>query len=390
MSKHSTSALTMRDALYEAPGPKMRAKIRVGTAISLVAVAALIALVLQRFYVTSQLSVHYWYFFTHLTTWKFLLAGFEGTVKVALTAGAIALVLGLALMLGRTSDIKPLQLVCRVLTDFFRGVPSLLFIYFFFLVLPQYKISLPSFWMLTLPVALAVLVLQRFYVTGQLSVHYWYFFTHLTTWKFLLAGFEGTVKVALTAGAIALVLGLALMLGRTSDIKPLQLVCRVLTDFFRGVPSLLFIYFFFLVLPQYKIALPSFWMLTLPVALAAAGVLAEIFRAGVNAVPRGQVEAAQALGLSKAKITFKIVLPQAIRFIIPSLISQLVVVVKDTTVAYVVSYPDLMQNARVLITNYDALVSVYLVIAVIYILINVAINKAAVYVSHKTGATIIR
>ena len=132
MSKHSTSALTMRDALYEAPGPKMRAKIRIGTAISLVAVAALVVLVLQRFYVTGQLSVHYWYFFTHLTTWKFLLAGFEGTVKVALTAGAIALVLGLALMLGRTSDIKPLQLVCRVLTDFFRGVPSLLFIYFFF------------------------------------------------------------------------------------------------------------------------------------------------------------------------------------------------------------------------------------------------------------------
>ena len=107
-------------------------------------------------------------------------------------------------------------------------------------------------------------------------------------------------------------------------------------------------------------------------------------------MPRGQVEAAQALGLSKAKITFKIVLPQAIRFIIPSLISQLVVVVKDTTVAYVVSYPDLMQNARVLITNYDALVSGYLVIAVIYILINVAINKAAVYVSQRTGATIIR
>ena len=117
MSKHSSPALTMRDALYEAPGPKMRAKIRIGTAISLVAVAALVVLVLQRFYVTGQLSVHYWYFFTHLTTWKFLLAGFEGTVKVALTAGAIALVLGLALMLGRTSDIKPLQLVCRVLTD---------------------------------------------------------------------------------------------------------------------------------------------------------------------------------------------------------------------------------------------------------------------------------
>ena len=114
MSKHSTSALTMRDALYEAPGPKMRAKIRIGTAISLVAVAALVVLVLQRFYVTGQLSVHYWYFFTHLTTWKFLLAGFEGTVKVALTAGAFPLVLGLDLRLGRPPAIQPTQLPRRL------------------------------------------------------------------------------------------------------------------------------------------------------------------------------------------------------------------------------------------------------------------------------------
>lgn len=277
MSKHSTSALTMRDALYEAPGPKMRAKIRVGTAISLVAVAALIALVLQRFYVTGQLSVHYWYFFTHLTTWKFLLAGFEGTVKVALTAGAIALVLGLALMLGRTSDIKPLQLVCRVLTDFFRGVPSLLFIYFFFF--------------------------------GAASV-------------------QDFTAVVLDAHA-------------SRRARCSRRTCRDL--------------------PRRRQR-----------------------RAAWSG--RGSPGARSLQGQN----TFKIVLPQAIRFIIPSLISQLVVVVKDTTVAYVVSYPDLMQNARVLITNYDALVSVYLVIAVIYILINVAINKAAVYVSHKTGATIIR
>ncbi len=79
-------------------------------------------------------------------------------------------------------------------------------------------------------------------------------------------------------------------------------------------------------------------------------------------------------------------LPQAIRFIIPSLISQLVVVVKDTTVAYMVSFHVLIKTPACSLTSYDALVSVYLVIAVIYILINVAINKAAVYVSHKTGA----
>ena len=233
-------------------------------------------------------------------------------------------------------------------------------------------------------------VVRQFWVTGQLAPRYWSLFLQWTTWRFLGQGLLGTVAVALTAGAIALVLGLLLMLGRTSGVRPLAALCRVVTDFFRGVPSLLLIYFFFFVPAQLGLKLPSFWMLTLPVALAASGVLAEVFRAGVNAVPRGQVEAALSIGLSKGKTMRKIVLPQAVRYVIPSLIAQLVVVVKDTTVAYVVSYPDLMQNARVLITSYDALVSLYLVIAVIYILINYAINKASVYVANKTGVRIVR
>lgn len=233
------------------------------------------------------------------------------------------------------------------------------------------------------------LVVQRFYLTGQLAAKYWTFFGQASTWAFLGRGFLGTIQVALVAGVIALVLGLVLMLGRTSALRPVALVSRVVIDFFRGVPSLLLIYFFFLVVPQYGIKLSSFWMITLPVGLAASGVLAEVFRAGVNAVPRGQVEAAMSLGMSKHKITFKIVLPQAIRFVIPTLISQLVVVVKDTTVAYVVSYPDMLQNARVLITNYDALVSTYFVIAIIYILLNYLINKASVAVARRTGTKII-
>ena len=233
-------------------------------------------------------------------------------------------------------------------------------------------------------------VVRQFYVTGQLAPRYWSFLLEWTTWRFLLQGLMGTVQVALTAGVIALVLGLLLMLGRTSGVRPLSALCRVVTDFFRGVPSLLLIYFFFFVPAQLGLKMSSFWMLTLPVALAASGVLAEVFRAGVNAVPRGQVEAAMSIGLSPAKTMFKIVLPQAVRYVIPSLIAQLVVVVKDTTVAYVVSYPDLMQNARVLITSYDALVSMYLVVAVIYILINYLINRASVYIANKTGVKIIR
>lgn len=239
-------------------------------------------------------------------------------------------------------------------------------------------------------VALLAFVVYRFWVTGQLSSRYWELFSWRTTWIYLGRGLVGTFQVALTAGVISLVLGMLLMLGRISHARPLSVLCAILTNFFRGVPSLLFIYGFFFVVPSLGLKMDSFWMLTIPISLAASGVLAEVFRAGVNAVPKGQMEAALSLGMSPLRTTFKIVLPQAIRFVIPSLISQLVVVVKDTTVAYVVSYPDLMQNARVLITNYDALVSVYFTIAIIYILINYAINQASIYVSHRLGVKIIR
>lgn len=237
---------------------------------------------------------------------------------------------------------------------------------------------------------LIYLIVQAFYAHGQLNPKYWSFFTRLTTWSYLGQGFIGTVKVSLTAGAISLALGLVLMLLRISANKVLSGIARVVIEFFRGVPSLLLIYFFFLVIPQYGIKMSSFWMITLPVALAASGVLAEVFRAGMNAVPTGQREAALSLGMRPFKVTCKIVLPQAVRFVIPSLISQLVVVVKDTTVAYVVSYPDLLQNGRVLITNYNALVSTYFVVAIIYIVVNYLLNRAAIAVSRRTGAKIIR
>ncbi len=233
------------------------------------------------------------------------------------------------------------------------------------------------------------LIVRQFYVTGQLDVKYWGFFAKWSTWNYLFDGFLGTIKVAAVAAVLSLILGVILMLGRISGVRPLEIVCRVIIDFFRGVPSLLLIYFFYLVIPQYGIRLSSFWMITLPVALAASGVLAEVFRAGVNAVPKGQTEAALSIGLTPGKTMMKIVLPQALRIVIPSLVSQLVVVVKDTTVAYVVSYPDLMQNARVLITTHDAVVSVYLVTAVIYILVNYAINHLSISLARRSGNPVI-
>lgn len=239
-------------------------------------------------------------------------------------------------------------------------------------------------------VALGIaLVVRQFYVTGQLDAKYWSFFLKPTTWTYLASGFVGTFKVAFTAGIIALILGVIFMLGRTAHNKVISTIFRVIIDFFRGVPSLLLIYFFYLALPQYGFRIPAFWMITMPVALAASGVLAEVFRAGVNAVPKGQTEAALSIGLTPSQTMFKIVLPQALKIVVPSLISQLVVVVKDTTVAYVVSYPDLMQNARVLITTHDALLQVYFVVAILYIIVNFAINQLSIYMARRSSVPII-
>ena len=223
---------------------------------------------------------------------------------------------------------------------------------------------------------LIYLVIRQFVQTGQLSARYWDFFGRLTTWRFLGEGLLTTLEAALTGSVISFLLGFILMRGKLQK-GIVRLVSTWLIEFTRGVPTLLFIYFFFLVVPRTGWKLAPFWKITLPCAISACGVVAEALRSGVNAVPKGQREAALSLGMTERRLFYRIVFPQAIRFVIPSLIAELVIVLKDTTFSYVVSCADLMQNAKVLISNYDALLSIYLVVAVIYILINYLLNKAS-------------
>ena len=119
------------------------AVLAVVAAISLVALAGLIAFVIRQFYINDQLNPRYWSFFARWTTWRFLLTGLMGTVRVALMAGILAIILGLLLMLGRISSNKVLSTACHVVTDLFRSLPSLLLIYFFFLVIPRYGLKMP-------------------------------------------------------------------------------------------------------------------------------------------------------------------------------------------------------------------------------------------------------
>lgn len=224
---------------------------------------------------------------------------------------------------------------------------------------------------------LAAGVVFRFHSAGQFETRFWEFFAWPTTWAFLGKGLLGTMASAAMAGLIALTFGLVLLVGRLARPRLVRWPSVAVIEFLRGTPTLLLIYVCFLVLPQLGVKLSTYWMLTLPIGLATAAVVAEVYRAGVLAVPRGQADAARSLGLTEAQVFFSVVFPQALRYIVPALVAQLVIVVKDTTFGYVVTYGELMQNAKVLIANYHALVPVYLVVAALYCLVNYAISRAS-------------
>ena len=224
---------------------------------------------------------------------------------------------------------------------------------------------------------LAAGIVFRFHDAGQLDRRFWEFFAWPTTWSFLAKGLLGTLASAAMAAVIALSFGLVLLVGRLARSRIVRWPSIALIEFLRGTPTLLLIYVCFLVLPPAGIKLSTYWMLTLPIGLATAAVVAEVYRAGVLAVPRGQAAAARSLGLTEAQVFFLVVFPQALRYIVPALVAQLVIVVKDTTFGYVVTYGELMQNAKVLIANYQALVPVYLVVAALYCLVNYAISRAS-------------
>ena len=124
----STANTSIRDILYEQPGPKARKRIAFTTAVSLVALAALLTVIIRQFYITGQLSAKYWSIFARYTTWRFLGRGLAGTIEVALMSSVVTFAGGLVLMLGRISRSKVLRGISTVLIEITRGIPTLLFI----------------------------------------------------------------------------------------------------------------------------------------------------------------------------------------------------------------------------------------------------------------------
>jgi glutamate transport system permease protein len=235
-------------------------------------------------------------------------------------------------------------------------------------------------------VVLLALALRQFAVNGQLDADKWRLFGEWPVIRYLLTGLRATVVVTLVSGAIALPLGVVLALARLSRNGVLRRAAAGYVEVVRAVPLLLLIYAFLLGLPSTGIRLTLFWQLVIPIVLCNSAVLAEIFRSGIRALPAGQTEGAHALGLSYWATIRLVILPQAVRQSAPSLISQVVRLLKDSTIGYVVSYLELLNSAKVLGEFNHSIIQSYLVVALIYVVINSLLAAAAGRLERRTGA----
>lgn len=226
-------------------------------------------------------------------------------------------------------------------------------------------------------VGLFALAYYRFYASGALAPSKWLTFVQPGILRYLGQALLNTLSAAAVAGLAALPLGLLLALGRLSRSRLLRWPCTAVIELLRAIPVLLLIFAFMFALPMYGINVSTFYKLVIPITLCAAATIAEVFRAGVLAVPRGQTEGALAVGLTDGQTFRLVVFPQALRIVVPALVAQLTIVVKDTAFGYVVSYPELLQSGRVLIANTGDLVQTYIVVTVVYILVNMLISFGA-------------
>jgi glutamate transport system permease protein len=241
----------------------------------------------------------------------------------------------------------------------------------------------------TLVVVLIVawVVYSRLETKGQLTAAKWEPFLTGNLWKtYILPGVQGTLTAAAVSIVLALLLGFALGIGRMSHHGGIRWFCSVIVEFFRAVPVLImmifsyFLYALYDVFPSKQLALAG---VVTGLTLYNGAVIAEIVRAGVNALPRGQREAASSLGLRAGQTMRLVLLPQAITAMLPALISQLVVVLKDTAIGYQISYLELVRQGTIIGAQYSNYVPALVVIAVLMIAVNVLLSWLATRVERR-------
>ena len=224
---------------------------------------------------------------------------------------------------------------------------------------------------------LVALALNRLSDRGQLATAKWKPFTQWSVDKFFLIGLLTTVRVAAVAMAGAILIGSAMALARLSRAAPVRWLAWLYIEFFRGLPIFLLVLFCALGLPRYGVRLSLFWYLTIGLTVYNSAVLAEIFRAGILSLDRGQSGAAYALGLGYWQAMLLVIIPQAARRMIPAIVSQLVTLLKDTSLGSVIAFEELLRRSQINGEFFGNRLQSLFVAAVLYIIVNFSLSRLA-------------
>jgi glutamate transport system permease protein len=230
-------------------------------------------------------------------------------------------------------------------------------------------------------------VYSRLDAKGQLDPDKWTPFLSPNLWKtYVLPGVKGTLTAAGCSIVLALAAGVILGVGRLSTISAIRWVCAVVVEFFRAVPVLImmifayFVYALYDVVPARLLALAG---VVTGLTLYNGAVIAEIVRAGVHALPRGQSEAAAALGMRWNQTMRLVLLPQAVTAMLPVLVSQLVVVLKDTAIGYQITFVEMVRQGTMVGAQYSNFVPALIVIATLMITVNMSLSRLAFLIEQR-------
>ncbi len=224
-------------------------------------------------------------------------------------------------------------------------------------------------------------VLAVLWRNGQITPDKWQPFLGAEAWtNYILPGLGATLTAAAIAIVLSFAFGLVLAMMRMSDLKPLRWATAAVIEFFRAVPVLIMMLFVFFFLSYYTpVTGKSMGTIGVIVGLVAynSAVIAEVIRNGVASLPKGQREAGFSIGLTSLQVRSMILLPQALTAMMPTLVSQLVVVLKDTALGYIILYPELLNSVRQMGTRFGNVTTAFMVGAGLFILINWIITELA-------------
>jgi glutamate transport system permease protein len=234
--------------------------------------------------------------------------------------------------------------------------------------------------------AVVGVAVARLAAKGSFDPELWRVLTEGAVQRLIGRGLVATLRAAVVAMVLAMAVGAVLAVGRLSRRAWVARLAGAWVELFRGLPLLLLILFLFLALPAVGITISVFWALVAGLTLYNGAVFGEIFRAGILSLPRGQTEAAYAIGLRRGQTLRLILVPQAVRRMLPALISQLVTLLKDTSLGFVIGYAELLRNGRTAVEFLGGRYSIpiYTAIAVVYIVVNASLSLLARWLDRRT------